>query len=112
MLRVTLDFQALGKDFQTIFVEELGVTMSKHDIFKALVSDPMEGAIDVDWRDFFPYLKWVPNKRLEQKIQRMSSRRQAVMNALIREQRERFAAGEVNFLINLDKSSFSSFVVT
>lgn len=45
----------------------------------------MEGAIDVDWRDFFPYLKWVPNNSFESRIQQKHKRRLAVMNALIQD---------------------------
>uniref|UniRef100_A0A1J3EEP3 ent-kaurene monooxygenase n=1 Tax=Noccaea caerulescens TaxID=107243 RepID=A0A1J3EEP3_NOCCA len=77
--------QAFGKDVESIYVEELGVTMSKDEIFKVLVHDMMEGAIDVDWRDFFPYLKWVPNKSFEARIQQKHKRRLAVMNALIQD---------------------------
>ncbi|KAE9458540.1 hypothetical protein C3L33_09558, partial [Rhododendron williamsianum] len=62
--------------------------------FTVLVKDPMEGAIDVDWRDFFPYLKWIPNRTFEMKIKKMDFRRQAVMKALIMEQRKRVASGE------------------
>ncbi|KAF3446236.1 hypothetical protein FNV43_RR11415 [Rhamnella rubrinervis] len=86
--------QALGKDIESIYVEELGFTLSREDIFKVLVLDLMEGAIEVDWRDFFPYLKWVPNKAMENKIQRIASRRNAVMNALVKEQKKRIASGE------------------
>lgn len=77
-------------------MEELG-KLSRHEIFTVLVKDPMEGAIDVDWRDFFPYLKWIPNRTFEMKIEKMDFRRQAVMKALIMEQRKRVASGEVPF---------------
>ncbi|KAJ4824036.1 hypothetical protein Tsubulata_007432 [Turnera subulata] len=86
--------EALGKDVQSLYVEELGTTLSREEIFHVLVLDPMEGAIDVDWRDFFPYLRWIPNKSLETKIQRMYSRREAVMSALLKEQKKRIASGE------------------
>ncbi|CAK9178595.1 unnamed protein product [Ilex paraguariensis] len=86
--------QALGKDVQSIHVEELGTTLSRDEIFKILVLDPMEGAIDVDWRDFFPYMKWFPNKSFENKIEQMHIRRLAVMKALIKEQKKRIASGE------------------
>ncbi|XP_010421446.1 PREDICTED: ent-kaurene oxidase, chloroplastic isoform X1 [Camelina sativa] len=77
--------QAFGKDVESIYVKELGVTLSRDEIFKILVHDMMEGAIDVDWRDFFPYLKWIPNKSFETRIQQMHKRRLAVMNALIQD---------------------------
>ncbi|XAR64081.1 Ent-kaurene oxidase [Bertholletia excelsa] len=89
-----LSLQALGRDVESIYVEELGTVVPRKDLFKVLVSDPMEGAIDVDWRDFFPYLKWVPNRGFEKKIQQMDFRRQAVMKALIGEQKKRIASGK------------------
>lgn len=86
--------QAIGEDVSSIYIEEFGKTISRAEIFKILVHDQMEGAIDVDWRDFFPYLKWVPNKNLEMKIERMDIRRQAVMKSLIKAQSKRIAKGE------------------
>ena len=81
---------------QSIYVDELGTTLSREEIFEVLVLDPMEGAIDVDWRDFFPCFRWVPNKSWEMKIQNMHLRRQAVMNALIKEEKKRIALGKVS----------------
>ncbi|KAM7518290.1 hypothetical protein LguiB_017252 [Lonicera macranthoides] len=100
--------QSLGKDVESIHVEELGTMLSKEEMFKVLVLDPMEGAIDVDWRDFFPYLKWIPNKTFEEKVQRMHIRREAVMTALIKEQKKRFDSGEeikcyLDFLLSQEK---------
>ncbi|KAK7402373.1 hypothetical protein VNO78_14589 [Psophocarpus tetragonolobus] len=89
--------QALGCDVESIDVEELGGTLTKQDIYKILVVDIMEGAIEVDWRDFFPYLKWIPNRSMEKKIQSLYVRRRFVMKALLNEQRRRMASGkEVN----------------
>lgn len=84
---------------QSVYVDEFGSTLSREEIFKVLVLDPMEGAIDVDWRDFFPYLKWIPNKSLEKKIQQMDLNRQAVMNALIKEQKKRIDLGQASRLV-------------
>ena len=56
----------------------------------------MEGAIEVDWRDFFPYLKWVPNNKIETKIRKLDFRRNAVMKALIKEHREQFKEKQVH----------------
>ncbi|KAF2324429.1 hypothetical protein GH714_013965 [Hevea brasiliensis] len=82
-------------NFREIFESQLfGIALKERGDFTVLVLDPMEGAIDVDWRDFFPYLKWIPNKRWEMKIQQMHLRRHAVMNALIKEQKKRIASGE------------------
>ncbi|PWA59978.1 ent-kaurene oxidase CYP701A5 [Artemisia annua] len=86
--------QAVGKDVESLNVEDLGVTMKRDEIFQVLVVDPMMGAIEVDWRDFFPYLKWVPNKKFENTIQQMYIRRKAVMKALIKEHKKRIASGE------------------
>ncbi|XP_059636666.1 ent-kaurene oxidase-like [Cornus florida] len=101
--------EALGKDVESIYVEELGITFSREDIFKVLVIEPMEGAIDVDWRDFFPFLSWIPNKGFERKIQQMDLHRQAVMKALMSEQRQRIASGEemncyLDYLLNEAKT--------
>ncbi|KAM7521060.1 hypothetical protein LguiB_020022 [Lonicera macranthoides] len=86
--------QALGKDVESIHVEDLGTTLSREEIFEVLVIDPMEGAIEVDWRDFFPNLKWIPNISFEKKLKRMYTRREAVMKALFQEQRKHIASGE------------------
>lgn len=96
---------------QSIYVEELGTTLSRKDIHKVLVIDMMEGAIDVDWRDFFPYLKWIPNKSFETSIQEKHFRRMALMNALIKEQMKRFDSGEVLFSCPLSHcfAEFSAF---
>lgn len=91
----------MGKDVESsIYVEGLGTSLSRNEIFEVLVVDPMKGAIDVDWRDFFPYLRWVPNKSLEMKIKRMEMRRREVMKTLIEQQKKRISKGEVTFLVN------------
>lgn len=82
-------------------MEELGSTLSKEDIYKILVVDISEGAIEVDWRDFFPYLKWIPNRRMEMKIQNLHVRRKAVMKALMNEQKNRMASGKVQLFSRL-----------
>lgn len=87
--------QALGEDIESIYVDAIGTEFSREEIFQVLVIDPMMGAIEVDWRDFFPYLKWIPNKSIETKINGMDFRRQAVMKALIGKQRKRISSGEV-----------------
>ncbi|XP_077225415.1 ent-kaurene oxidase-like [Tasmannia lanceolata] len=87
--------QALGKDVESIYVEELGTELSKQEMFDVLVVDPMMGAIEVDWRDFFPYLRWVPNKSMEMRIKRMATRKFAVTKAMIQDQKKRIASGEV-----------------
>ncbi|XP_006354942.1 ent-kaurene oxidase, chloroplastic-like [Solanum tuberosum] len=86
--------QTLGKDIEAIYVEGLDATLPREELLNILVLDIMDGAIDVDWRDFFPYLKWVPNKSFEHRIQRKHLRREAVMKALIADQRKRINSGE------------------
>ncbi|KAG9455688.1 hypothetical protein H6P81_000196 [Aristolochia fimbriata] len=81
--------QALGKDTESIYVAELGKSLSRSEIIVILMVDPMMGAIEVDWRDFFPYLRWVPNKAIEDKIEGMAYRRNAMTRALIEEQKKR-----------------------
>ncbi|XP_071693614.1 ent-kaurene oxidase-like [Rutidosis leptorrhynchoides] len=86
--------QTMGKDVESLYVTDLGITMKRDEIFQVLVVDPMMGAIDVDWRDFFPYFKWVPNKKFENTINQMYIRRKAVMKALIQQHKQRIASGE------------------
>lgn len=95
VLLLNLNVQAIGEDVESIYVEDLGTILSREEIFKILVLDPMEGAIDVDWRDFFPFLRWIPNKGFEDKIHQMHFRRVAVMKALIEKQKKRIASGKV-----------------
>ncbi|KAJ6335155.1 hypothetical protein OIU78_011903 [Salix suchowensis] len=104
--------EALGKDMESLHVDELQATLSRQEVFNVLVLDPMDGAIDVDWRDFFPYLRWIPNKGLEMKIEQMHFRRQSVMNALIQEQKKRIASGEeincyIDFLLSEGKTTLT-----
>ncbi|XP_027094348.1 ent-kaurene oxidase [Coffea arabica] len=86
--------EVLGEDVESIFVEEFGTTFSKEELIKVLVHDPMEGALEVDWRDFFPFLRWIPNKSFEDKIHQMDLRRGAVTKALIKKQKKRFESGQ------------------
>nr|AYV88887.1 cytochrome P450 oxidase CYP701A56 [Polygala tenuifolia] len=101
--------QAFGKDVESVYVKELGGTISRQDILKILVTDLMEGAIEIDWRDFFPYLQWVPNDKIENKILQIHLRRKAVMNALIQEHKKHIASGEelncyIDYLLSEAKS--------
>jgi len=98
--------QTLGKDIEAIYVEGLDATLPREELLNILVLAIMEGAIDVDWRDFFPYLKWVPNKSFEHRIQHKHLRREAVMKALIADQRKRIDSGEVIFFLLLSRHLF------
>ncbi|XP_030513546.1 ent-kaurene oxidase, chloroplastic-like [Rhodamnia argentea] len=97
--------QALGREVKSIYVEELGTTLSKEEMFKVMVSDMMAGAIEVDWRDFFPYLRWIPNKSFEKKIEQLAFRRKVVAKALLKEQKRRIASGE-------EGNSYSDFLIS
>ncbi len=66
---------------------ELGV-VTKQDIFDACISNPMKAFVEIDWRDFFPAFKWVPNKTLENKIKAIERRRTLIMKGLVQEQRK------------------------
>lgn len=46
------------------------------------------GAIEVDWRDLFPYLKWMPNNKFERRLMEIEATRTAVIKAMIREQKQ------------------------
>ncbi|KAG2606733.1 ent-kaurene oxidase 2-like [Panicum virgatum] len=93
LFRLSL-IQALGEDVSSVYVEEFGKDISKEEIYRATVVDMMMCAIEVDWRDFFPYLSWVPNRSFETRVLTTEGRRTAVMRALINQQKKRIARGE------------------
>ncbi|KAI4971651.1 hypothetical protein ZWY2020_002565 [Hordeum vulgare] len=93
LFRLSL-IQSLGEDVDSVYVKEFGREISKDEIYQITVVDMMMCAIDVDWRDFFPYLSWIPNKSFETRVHTAESRRTAVMQALIRQQKKRIANGE------------------
>ncbi len=67
---------------------ELGV-VTKWEMCEALVIAPLKTVIEVDWRDFFPTCKWVPNKSVEDNIKAVERRRTLIIKGLIEEQRRR-----------------------
>lgn len=79
----------------SVYVEEFGREISKDEIFDVLVHEMMMCAVEADWRDYFPYLSWLPNKSFDTIVSTTEFRRDAVMNALIKKQKERIARGEV-----------------
>jgi ent-kaurene oxidase len=52
--------------------------------------------MSVDWRDFFPLFKWLPNQSVEGYVRDVDFKRNAIINALLREQRKRLANLEVS----------------
>ncbi|KAL1813108.1 hypothetical protein ACET3Z_023173 [Daucus carota] len=94
--------QTLGKDVDSIYVEELGTTMSRQEILNCLVLDILVGSIDVDWRDFFPYLNWIPNRSFENRIKQLDIRRTEVMKSLIKKTKMQSAFKEECYLDYLE----------
>ncbi|XP_051199754.1 ent-kaurene oxidase 2-like [Lolium perenne] len=86
--------QSLGEDVSSVYVEEFGREISKDEIYQITVVDIMMCSIDVDWRDFFPYLGWIPNRSFETRVHTTEYRRTAVMRALVHQQKIRIARGE------------------
>ncbi|EMS53032.1 Ent-kaurene oxidase, chloroplastic [Triticum urartu] len=76
LFRLSL-IQSLGEDVGSVYVKEFGREISKDEIYQITVVDMMMCAIDVDWRDFFPYLSWIPNKSFENRVLITESRRTA-----------------------------------
>jgi len=93
LLRLSL-IQSLGEDVSSVYVEDFGREISKEEIYQVTVVEMMMCAIEVDWRDFFPYLSWVPNKSFETRVLTAESRRTAVVRALVHQQKNRIARGE------------------
>lgn len=105
--------QAIGRDVLSLYVEELGTTLTRKDLLHILVWDMMKGAIEVDWRDFFPYLKWVPNNMVETNIRKLDFRRNAVMKALIKEHKEQNTGGkEMNSYLDFLLSEADTMTIT
>ncbi|MCO5594086.1 hypothetical protein L7F22_048107 [Adiantum nelumboides] len=86
-------YQVLGRDPDSVFVKELGRNVSRWEIFQALVMDPLEAVIEVDWRDFFPAFRWVPNP-VEAKVRAVDNKRSVIVGAIIAEQRQLLANGK------------------
>ncbi|KAM0931665.1 hypothetical protein ACQ4PT_000172 [Festuca glaucescens] len=93
LFRLSL-IQSLGEDVSSVYVEELGREISKDEIYQIIVVDMMKCVTEVDWRDFFPYLSWVPNKKFDARVATTEYRRTAVIRALINQRKERIACGE------------------
>uniref|UniRef100_A0ACD5V1Q6 Uncharacterized protein n=1 Tax=Avena sativa TaxID=4498 RepID=A0ACD5V1Q6_AVESA len=93
LFRLSL-IQSLGEDVSSIYVEEFQREISKDEIYQIIVADMTMCVIEVDWRDFFPYLGWVPNKSFDARVATTESRRTAVARALVNQRKERIAHGE------------------
>uniref|UniRef100_A0ACD5V2Y8 Uncharacterized protein n=1 Tax=Avena sativa TaxID=4498 RepID=A0ACD5V2Y8_AVESA len=93
LFRLTM-IQCFGEDVSSVYVEEFGREISKEEICQIIVVDMMKCVTEVDWRDFFPYLSWIPNKSFDTRVITTESRRTAVMQAIITQQKERIERGE------------------
>uniref|UniRef100_M8BN46 Ent-kaurene oxidase, chloroplastic n=1 Tax=Aegilops tauschii TaxID=37682 RepID=M8BN46_AEGTA len=93
LFRLSL-IQGLGEDVSSVYVKEFGRDISKDEIYQIIVADMMMCVIEIDWRDFFPYLSWIPNKSFDTAVATTESRRTTVMRALIDQQKERIACGK------------------
>ena len=82
----------------SVYLEEFGREISKDEIYQITVVDVMMCAIEVDWRDFFPYLGWIPNRSFEARVHTVESRRTSVVKALLQQQKKRIERGEVAYL--------------
>lgn len=89
--------QALGEDISSVYVEEYGKSLDRHELYLVLVGNILSSAIEIDWRDFFPYLSWVPNRGLERRMEALEEARTTVVRALINQQKKRIARGEARF---------------
>lgn len=67
---------------------ELGI-LTKWEMFDALVNVVFKIIIELNWRDFFPTFKWVPNKSLEDKIKDIEKRQTLIIKSFIKEQHKR-----------------------
>ncbi|CAM0902672.1 unnamed protein product [Alopecurus aequalis] len=93
LFRLSL-IQSLGEDVISVYVKELGREISKDEIYQIIVADMTTYVTEVDWRDFFPYLGWIPNNSFDAVVATAESRRTAVMQALLNQRKERIACGE------------------
>ncbi|XBJ04083.1 ent-kaurene oxidase 2-like [Triticum dicoccoides] len=93
LFRLSL-IQGLGEDVSSVYVKEFGRDISKDEIYQIIVADMMMCVTEIDWRDFFPYLSWIPNKSFDTAVATTESRRTTVMRALIDQQKERIARGK------------------
>jgi ent-kaurene oxidase len=78
----------------SIYVEELGREISENELCDIMVVDTFTSLTEVDWRDFFPYLRWIPNRSFDAKVIPTEARRTAVTRALTNYRRERIECGE------------------
>ncbi|XP_024515712.1 ent-kaurene oxidase 2 [Selaginella moellendorffii] len=69
--------QVFGRDIERVSVPKLGMEVTRWEIYRTLVQDLMKASVQIDWRDFFPSLKWIPNRKFEDGIYRVERKRSA-----------------------------------
>jgi hypothetical protein len=91
-------------------VVEFGREVSDEELCDIMVVDTLTSLAEVDWRDFFPYLGWIPNKRFDAKVLPSEARRTAVTRALINYRKERIERGEVRWNQPIHMESFNDYM--
>uniref|UniRef100_A0A0C9SA79 TSA: Wollemia nobilis Ref_Wollemi_Transcript_4492_1711 transcribed RNA sequence n=1 Tax=Wollemia nobilis TaxID=56998 RepID=A0A0C9SA79_9CONI len=88
--------QVIGRDVKPLYVEELGSEIvSVQDMYHLIIGDPATAALEINWRDFVPFVnRWFPNKKLHAMLKEVTRRRAAVVKALIRQERELLSSGK------------------
>eukprot|EP01018_Ginkgo_biloba_P041055 Gb_36654 [translate_table: standard] len=73
----------------------MGSWVCLQQIYDIVVGDPAKGALEINWRDFVPYIgPWLPNRPLHNKLRQLTKRRAAVVRALIEEERKLLSSGK------------------
>eukprot|EP01018_Ginkgo_biloba_P029664 Gb_20775 [translate_table: standard] len=93
--------EIFNQDVESIYVEGMGRKLSKWEVYDIFMFDFLKWGIEVDWQDFFPYLKWVPFKRFEESLSRVDRRRDAAVKALVQEQKQLLASGKSNCYLDI-----------
>eukprot|EP01018_Ginkgo_biloba_P001496 Gb_10062 [translate_table: standard] len=87
--------QLIGRDVESVYVEEMGSWVCLQQIYDIVVGDVAKGALEINWRDFVPYIgPWLPNRPLQNKLRQLTKRRAAVVRALIEEERKLLSSGK------------------
>ncbi|CAM6102067.1 unnamed protein product [Calypogeia fissa] len=74
-----------------VYVPELNQVFNRTQIFEAIFVAPLGAVTKVDLRDFFPAFRFVPNKPLENSVQKVRSMTAWIVDALIEDQKKLLA---------------------
>lgn len=90
-------YQVFGRDPESVYVPELSRTVSRWEMYDALVAAPLKMAICIDWRDFFPFFKnLIPNKSVVNAVTKTEDLKTTITRALLEEQRRLLAKKKVS----------------